>query len=166
MFLSMTTYLRSKLSRETLSGKAWTHLSVCFRWCVLSACHSWCDICSFCSSFALTHVQSGTANQPFRSFSGFWLSRHLPFFHPVFVSWFLLMCLYWMALLFNAIYSICQPHWLPNFPSLICLLEAPYFDRFERWNLGSVLTSRSRSFYEKQCIISSQRCLDATIICY
>lgn len=101
------------------------NLSVCFRRCVLFACRSWCDICSFCSSIALTHVQSGTANQSFRSFSGIRVSRQ-SFFHPVFVSWwFLLMCLYWMALLFDAIYSLCQPRWLPNFLSLICLLEAP-----------------------------------------
>lgn len=106
------------------------NLSVRFRWCVLSACHSWCDICSFCSSIALTHVQSGTANQSFRSFSGIRLSRR-SFLHPVFVSWwFLLMYLNWMTLLFDAIYSVCQPHWLPNFLSLICLLEAPCLTGF------------------------------------
>lgn len=113
------------------------HLSVCFRWCVLPACHCWCAMCSCCSSLALTHVPSGAADQSLRSFSGIRLSRQ-PFFHPAFVSWwFLLLCLYWMALLFDAIYSICQPHWLPNFPSLTCLLEASCLTglRDEIWEL-------------------------------
>lgn len=113
------------------------HLGVCFRCCVLSACHCWCAICSRGSSAALTHVQSGAANQSLRSFSGVCLSRQ-SFFHPVFVSWwFLLLCLCWMALLFDAIYSICQPLWVPHFPSLTCLLEAPCLTglRDEIWEL-------------------------------
>lgn len=115
---------------EKLDQAEQENLSVCSPGTV-HARRSHCAICASCSSTTLTHVQLGTTEQSFRSFSGVWLSRQsfpIPYLSADYFCSCVTLCIcpQWTApYFFHTISPGFQPCCLPSFPSHISLLEAP-----------------------------------------